>query len=266
LADGEQVSADAMTAARHRTNVLYNVMRGGVFAEGYSVHRETVCAHVRRHNAALADAHAHQLAALPETLTAQALRKAFCDASPQLRRLAAQVLPLHFSRRHGDPSRPWNHFSIAVRTPAGGVRRGYEGNWRDIFQNWEALGRAFPDYLEAMVSVFVSASTADGYNPYRITDGGIDWETIAPDDPWSYIGYWGDHQIIYLLRLLEALRAHHPSRLHALLGERRFSYANVPYRIKPHTDLLRDPHATIAYDEAEAARIEARVAAVGADG
>ena len=26
------------------------------------------------------------------------------------------------------------------------------------------------------------------------------WE---PDDPWSYIGYWGDHQIIYLLKFLE---------------------------------------------------------------
>jgi len=37
--------------------------------------------------------------------------------------------------------------------------------------------------------------------PYRVTKGGFDWETIEPDDPWSYIGYWGDHQIIYLLKV-----------------------------------------------------------------
>ena len=54
-----------------------------------------------------------------------------------------------------------------------------------------------------MICRFVSASTADGYNPYRITRDGIDWEVIDPADPWAHIGYWGDHQLIYLLKLLE---------------------------------------------------------------
>ena len=116
------------------------------------------------------------------------------------------------------------------------------------------------------MTTFVNASTADGYNPYRITDHGIDWEVEEPDDPWSYIGYWGDHQIVYLLRLLAQLRAHHPARLAALLGERRFSYANVPYRIKPYEQILRDPQDTVVYDEAEERRIAERVEAVGADG
>ena len=57
-----------------------------------------------------------------------------------------------------------------------------------------------------MISKFLNASTADGYNPYRITSDGIDWETIEPDNPWSFIGYWGDHQVIYLLKLLEISR------------------------------------------------------------
>jgi hypothetical protein len=265
-ADGEQETADAMTTARHRMNVLFNVMRGGVFDQGYTVERDDVRRFVAHHNAPVAEAHAALFRALHETLSVGELREAAQAGGAQLQRLVAQYLPLHFSRRHGDPSRPWNHFSIEVREADGSVQRGYEGNWRDIFQNWEALARSFPLYLEGMVTVFVNASTADGYNPYRITSRGIDWEVEEPDDPWSYIGYWGDHQIIYLLRLLAQLQAHRPDRLAALLGERRFSYANVPYRIKPYADLLRDPHDTVVYDEDEEERIAERVEAVGADG
>ena len=265
-ADGEQRTGERLTTARHRMNVLFNVMRGGTFDAGYTVTRAEVKAHVTRHNAAVAHAQADWLDGLPERLSARDLVDQARARDPQLARLCANYLPLSFSRRHGDPSRPWNHFSIDGREPDGSMTRGYEGNWRDIFQNWEALGRSFPEYLESFISVFVGASTADGYNPYRITDHGIDWETIEPDDPWSYIGYWGDHQIIYLLRLLALSQAHHPDRLATLLGERRFSYANVPYRIKPYADLVRDPHDTVVYDADEEDRIAERVSRVGADG
>ena len=264
--DGEQVTGEPMTAARHRMNVLFNIMRGGVFDEGYSVVREDVRAYVAHHNAPLSRAHAARFDALPERLTIGALYAMAAEAGPQMQRLCATYLPLSFSRRHGDPSRPWNHFSIDIKTDDGDWRRGYEGNWRDIFQNWEALGRSYPGYLEGIIATFVNASTADGYNPYRITDEGIDWETIEPDDPWSYIGYWGDHQLIYLLRLLVLSRQHHPGRLEGLLSRRLFSYANVPYRIKPYADLLRDPHDTVVFDADLEAEIERRVRAVGADG
>ena len=33
-ADGLQQSADPMAAAHHRANVLFNIMRGGVFVDG----------------------------------------------------------------------------------------------------------------------------------------------------------------------------------------------------------------------------------------
>ena len=56
-----------------------------------------------------------------------------------------------------------------------------------------------------MIHKFLNSTTFDGYNPYRVTKYGFDWETIEPDNPWSYIGYWGDHQIIYLLKFLEIL-------------------------------------------------------------
>ena len=57
-----------------------------------------------------------------------------------LERLCREYLPLSFSRRHGDPSRPWNRFAIKVKDEEGQKLLNYEGNWRDIFQNWEALG------------------------------------------------------------------------------------------------------------------------------
>ncbi|MEL6973252.1 MAG: hypothetical protein AAFO02_24025, partial [Bacteroidota bacterium] len=185
---------------------------------------------------------------------------------PQLHRLCLEYLPLTFSRRHGDPSRPWNRFSIELEEADGAKKLYYEGNWRDIFQNWEALGLSYPLFLEGMISKFVSASTADGYNPYRITRNGIDWEVIEEDDPWSYIGYWGDHQIIYLLKLLELCHVHQPAALGIMMTQRRYAYANVPYRIRGYEQLLADPQDTVDFDHDLEATIAQRVAEKGADG
>jgi hypothetical protein len=106
-----------------------------------------------------------------------------------------------FSRRYGDPSRPWNHFSIDLRNRDGSDRLDFQGNWRDIFQNWEALAISYPQYIESFVSKFVNASTIDGYNPFRVSRAGFEWEILDPENPWSNIGYWGDHQVNYLVRL-----------------------------------------------------------------
>ncbi|MDX1428643.1 MAG: hypothetical protein R3282_00080 [Rhodothermales bacterium] len=137
---------------------------------------------------------------------------------------------------------------------------------RDIFQNWEALSRSFPAFVESIICKFLNASTVDGYNPYRITSEGIDWETTNPSDPWSYIGYWGDHQIIYLLKLLELSSDHHPGVLEQYLSKRVHAYANVPYRIRRYEQLLEDPHNTIDFDHELNDQIEERVERVGADG
>ena len=45
----------------------------------------------------------------------------------------------------------------------------YQGNWRDIFQNWEALAYSYPQFIDGMIYRFLNASTFDGYNPYRLT-------------------------------------------------------------------------------------------------
>ena len=142
----------------------------------------------------------------------------------------------------------------------------YQGNWRDIFQNWEALSLSYPGFTESMIYKFLDSSTADGYNPYRISSDGYEWETVDPHDPWSYIGYWGDHQVIYLLKLLEQARRHYPDRLRKLLSRAEFSYANVPYRILPYELLLADSRNTITFDSAEHAKIMNRAADLGSDG
>jgi hypothetical protein len=94
--------------------------------------------------------------------------------------------------------------------PTAQRRLDYQGNWRDIFQNWEPLAYSYPEYIESMIATFLNATTADGYNPYRITREGVDWEVPEPDNPWANIGYWSDHQIIYLQKLLEISRAAAP--------------------------------------------------------
>ena len=105
-----------------------------------------------------------------------------------------------------------------------------------------------------MVRRFVNASTADGYNPYRITKDGFDWEKPDPEDPWANIGYWGDHQIVYLQKLLEWSRRFSPDGFRELLTEQQGVYAELPYRIRNYQHMLQDANNTIDYDrEVEAA-------------
>lgn len=176
-----------------------------------------------------------------------------------------QDLPLTFGRRHGDPSRPWNLFSIRVQDENGKPVVAYQGNWRDIFQNWEALSYSYPLFINHIIAKFLNATTADGYNPYRISNEGIDYEVIEPENPWSNIGYWGDHQIIYLLKLLELSYAHDPEKLRTLLNERRYAFANVPYRLKSYAEIVADPKNSIRFDDEEHKRIQALIPTMGAD-
>ena len=174
-------------------------------------------------------------------------------------------LPLTFGRRHGDPSRPWNLFNIHVQDENGKPVVGYQGNWRDIFQNWEALSYSYPLYTNHIIAKFLNASTADGYNPYRISNEGLDYEVIEPENPWSNIGYWGDHQIIYLLKLLEISDKHNPEKLRNLLKARQYTFANVPYRLKSYAEIVADPKNSIRFDDDEHKRIQSLIPQLGAN-
>ncbi len=266
-ADGLQVTGDELATSHHLANVLFNVMRGGVPANGYRVRAADVRSFVEERSRVTAARSADFLAGLPAELTVgELVEQARATGDVDLLRVAMEYLPLTFSRRHGDPSRPWNSFEIAGKAADGEPLLSFQGNWRDIFQNWEALAWSFPEYLESMVTVFLNATTADGYNPYRISRSGIDWEVPEPDNPWANIGYWSDHQIIYLLRLMETSARFHPGRLRGMLDAAVFTHADVPYRIASYEQTLRDPRATVTFDAGHAAVIEARVAERGADG
>lgn len=266
-ADGLQLGGDPLASSRHFSNVLFNVMRGGVPDDGYTVRRSNFETYLLAANRDVAGRRQDFLHALPERIGRdELLSMAAACLDPDMERLALQYLPLTFSRRHGDPSRPWNLFSIEVKDGHGGKILNYQGNWRDIFQNWEALALSYPEYVEGMIAKFVNASTADGYNPYRVTRDGFEWEVLDPRDPWSHIGYWGDHQIVYLLKLLEISARFHPGRIQDLLARDVFAYSNVPYRIKPYEDLLRYPRSTIDFDTELEREIETLVARIGEDG
>ncbi|OON94050.1 MAG: hypothetical protein ATN33_04965, partial [Epulopiscium sp. Nele67-Bin001] len=262
-ADGIQQSADKVACATHYVNTLYNVMRGGIFEDGYTFNYDDFYKFIATRNTQALEL-TDILAQIKTCETIEQL-KSIAMQNAIMHRLALEYLPLTFSRRHGDPSRPWNKFNIDIKDENGNKKISYEGNWRDIYQNWEALGLSYPAYYENMVAKFVNASTIDGFNPYRINNEGIDWEKPEPDDPFSGLGYWGDHQTIYLLRLLQGLDNHFPDTLQQLMSKEIFSYANVPYILKPYACILQDPKNTLIFDADKDLAIENHIASFGTD-
>jgi len=268
-ADGLQCTGDQTASAHHYANVLFNVMRGGVLADGYRFPTVDFTEFVQHRNKDAAHRHQGLLAEFSKADTAtmaDMLRLVEASADSDLIRLGYEYLPITFSRRHGDPSRPWNRFTIQLRNADGSRALAYQGNWRDVFQNWEALLASYPECTESVIAKFLNASTMDGFNPYRVSREGIDWETPNPDDPWANIGYWGDHQIVYLTRLLEASLRTHPGKLASWLGAKYFAYANVPYRLREYSELVKHPRDTVVFDYASQKRIEGDVTRLGADG
>jgi len=262
-----QQSADSRVGIHHFANVLFNCMRGGTLHDNYRFPRGDFNEFLQSRNHDLLSKHQDWVASLPDPCTLDELAtRANGRGDAQLARLAGEYLPICFSRRHGDPSRPWNRFEIHTKDAEGLPLFAYAGNWRDIFQNWESLAYSYPSCFGSMISIFLNASTADGYNPYRITRAGIDWEVFDAEDPWSHIGYWGDHQIIYLLRLLEGQEHFHPGLLSARLNERCHTYANVPYEIGGFDQILRDSKHSITFNETLHAELMERTRTLGGDG
>jgi len=267
-ADGLQLTSDHNRDTRHFSNVLFNIMRGGIFDHNYQIEKWDFSHYLYNTNKTVFENSKPVLDQLPDVFSFFEVKEiAEQSRDAHFTRACLEYMPLKFSRRHGDPSRPWNWFSINTRSEKDGSKiLDYQGNWRDIFQNWEALAHSYPAFIESMVLKFLNATTFDGYNPYRVTKDGFDWESIEPDNPWSYIGYWGDHQIIYLLKFLEFMEDHTPGKLSNYFDKERFVYANVPYRIKKYEDILKNPKDTIEFDHEADKKIHSEKENSGADG
>ncbi|MFT5222991.1 MAG: hypothetical protein ACI867_001301 [Glaciecola sp.] len=262
--DALQCTADRSVDVNHFANVLYNAMRGGALLDGHAVQVGDVARAMGRRNRPARARFEARVEGVSGSIPITHLRDLIGD-DLELLRLVNEYIPLVFSRRHGDPSRPWNRFEIPLRSDDGAPQSAYEGNWRDIFQNWEALLHSFPDYLESAVAKFLSASTQDGHNPYRINQDGVDWE-VPEDGSWGNFGYWGDHQIVYLHRLLDAMDRFHPGALETGLDRRAHAYADVPYRLRPYAKLLEDAKNTLDFDHDRQREVLRRESVLGTDG
>ncbi len=263
--DGVQHTNNIAVDAYHFSNTVFNCMRGGIINDQYYVSKQDFISVIQHFNTALYQSEFAFLTNLPDQLSHESLLSLIrATKNAQLERLAQEYLPITFGRRHGDPSRPWNKFNIKITDNQGNKTLYYEGNWRDIFQNWEALLYSYPQFINNSIAKFVNNSTIDGYNPYRISKDDIDWE--APEEgEWCHIGYWGDHQIIYLLKLLELSVTFNRQDFEKLLLRPIFSYANVPYKLKPFDELVADPKHTIIFDYELDTLIQHKASVIGKD-
>ncbi|MCB1134197.1 MAG: hypothetical protein KDN05_23970, partial [Verrucomicrobiae bacterium] len=115
-----QHSADPRAGIHHFANVLFNCMRGGTLDDNDRFPRSDFREFLETRNRDVLATHEEWLASLPERCTLADLNeRAGQNGDPQLERLAGEYLPLCFSRRHGDPSRPWNRFEIRTKTTDG---------------------------------------------------------------------------------------------------------------------------------------------------
>lgn len=271
--DGFQETAETMTCVHHSENVMFNIMRGGFFSNNGKINLCDFSKFINQRNKSLTSKieliisqNLSSIADKEGFVTYNQLENAIQNQkNPQLLRLFYEYMPLTFSRRHGDPSRPWNRFNIHLRDNSGNPILNYEGNWRDIFQNWEALAWSYPMYIKNMTAKFLNAMTIEGFNPYRISREGIDWEVPEPNNPWAQIGYWGDHQVIYLQKLLELYAKINKKELISQLNDKIFSSSNVPYRIKSYKEIYSDPRNTIQFDAKLSDELKNSAKKIGSD-
>lgn len=266
-ADGIEDTAEKITCLHHRENVMFNIMRGGIILNNGKIQVKDFINFAKQRNKTLAaEIEIFLKSVLDKTFTYDDLKTIIENSkNPNFLRLFLEYIPLTFSRRHGDPSRPWNVFSIKIKNQQNLPILNYEGNWRDIFQNWEALAYSYPQYIKNMCAKFLNAMTPDGFNPYKVNRAGIDWELPDPGNPWAQIGYWGDHQVVYFDKLLELYNKTNRNQLLSSLNEKVYTSANVPYRIASYQKIVENPRITITFDKELSDRLIKEAAEIGSD-
>ena len=139
-ADGLQVSNHQAHCVHHFANVMFNVMRGGIFADQYRVNTVDFIEFVSIRNRTVLDENAAFFSELPAEIDISDLQAlAEESGNADLIRLSYAYLPLSFSRRHGDPSRPWNRFAINIKKDDGSTEAGLR---RKLARYFPELGSA----------------------------------------------------------------------------------------------------------------------------
>ena len=111
--DALQLTAEENVVAHHYANVLFNNLRGGIIDDQGHITTQDFARSVRHFNRRVFAAHQPFLEQLPDRIDFGSLLTAVLEqGDPDLERLCYEYLPVRFGRRHGDPSRPWNRFSI----------------------------------------------------------------------------------------------------------------------------------------------------------
>lgn len=99
--DAFQHSADPMAAAHHRSNVLFNIMRGGVFSDGTTLDRQQLLDFIKIRNRPLTLELEKLVDSWPARIERyEALSLVRATGRPDLERMVLGYLPLTFSRRH----------------------------------------------------------------------------------------------------------------------------------------------------------------------
>ncbi len=96
-ADGLQQTARSLGCARHYSNTLFNIMRGGVFNDGYQLDTHDLLAFVQNADAEVAARHASFFRRLPRrVLYGRMVAAASETGDQQLERLCREYLPADF--------------------------------------------------------------------------------------------------------------------------------------------------------------------------
>ena len=115
--DGIQMSFDKLRNIRHFSNTIFNVMRGGIIDNNYQIEKSDFIPYIAKANKKVYNDNVNTLNTLPILFSLENLKLHYLNNDDtDFERLCLEYLPLKFSRRHGDPSRPWNKFSINTKS------------------------------------------------------------------------------------------------------------------------------------------------------
>ena len=111
-ADGFQLSNSKNNDMHHTANVLFNIMRGGIFVNNYGIDKSDFSSFVKTRNIKTFKKHASLINEVSNENSLEDITTIGLKTGDQnLIRLCYEYLPITFGRRHGDP----RHIGVMVQ-------------------------------------------------------------------------------------------------------------------------------------------------------